>query len=168
MGRRIRIWKPGASYHVTLQCIDRMFLLKPSDEVIRIIGASLGRAFSRHPVMFHSATTGTRNRHCKTWMTPPGATAPRASGDLVRRLCVGEAAIGADKRAGEHARRRRTRRTDRAGLFLHGSARNTVSWAIQRARDQRRHHRRRRARISILRVCKSSRRPPRLGCTVQE
>ena len=57
MGRRIRIWKPGASYHVTLQCIDRMFLLKPSDEVNQIIGASLGRAVSRHPVRLHSAAT---------------------------------------------------------------------------------------------------------------
>ena len=57
MGRRIRIWKPGALYHVTLQCIDRMFLLKPSDELNRIVGASLGRALSRYPVMLHSATT---------------------------------------------------------------------------------------------------------------
>ena len=34
-----------------------MFLLKPSDEVNRIVGASLGRSLSRHPVMLHSATT---------------------------------------------------------------------------------------------------------------
>ena len=44
-------------YHATLQCIDRMFLLKPSDEVNRIVGASLGRALARHPVALHSATT---------------------------------------------------------------------------------------------------------------
>jgi REP element-mobilizing transposase RayT len=57
MGRRIRIWKSGATYHVTLQCIDRTFLLKPADEVNGIIGAGLGRALVRHPVMLHSATT---------------------------------------------------------------------------------------------------------------
>jgi hypothetical protein len=44
-------------YHVTLQCIDRMFLLKPSDEVNRIVGAGLGRALARHPLKLHSATT---------------------------------------------------------------------------------------------------------------
>jgi REP element-mobilizing transposase RayT len=44
-------------YHVTLQCIDRMFLLKPSDEVNRIVGAGLGRALARHPLNLHSATT---------------------------------------------------------------------------------------------------------------
>ena len=57
MGRRIRIWKPGAMYHVTLQCIDRMFLLKPSDEVNRIVGVALGRALARYPLRLHSATT---------------------------------------------------------------------------------------------------------------
>jgi hypothetical protein len=34
-----------------------MFLLKPSDELNRIVGASLGRALDRYPVMLHSATT---------------------------------------------------------------------------------------------------------------
>ena len=34
-----------------------MFLLKPSDELNRIVGASLGRALSRYPVMLHSATS---------------------------------------------------------------------------------------------------------------
>jgi len=34
-----------------------MFLLKPSKEVNRIVGSSLGRALERHPVSLHSATT---------------------------------------------------------------------------------------------------------------
>lgn len=57
MARRIRIWKPGGCYHVTLNCMDRMFLLKPSPEVNNILGSSLGRAQKRYPVLLHSATT---------------------------------------------------------------------------------------------------------------
>lgn len=57
MARRIRIWKQGGCYHATLNCIDRMFLLKPSPEVNNTVGSSLGRALARHPVQLHSATT---------------------------------------------------------------------------------------------------------------
>lgn len=57
MARRIRVWKQGALYHATFNCIDRMFLLKPSPEVNNAVGASLGRALEKHPVHLHSATT---------------------------------------------------------------------------------------------------------------
>ena len=57
MGRRIRIWKEEAMYHVTYQCIDRMFLLKPSQELNNALGAALGRALETSPVEVHSATT---------------------------------------------------------------------------------------------------------------
>ena len=57
MGRRIRIWKPNAMYHVTLQCVDRMFLLKPSPEVNNAVGVALGRTLEASPVDLHSATT---------------------------------------------------------------------------------------------------------------
>jgi putative transposase len=57
MARRIKVWKQGASYHATLNCIDRMFLLKPSPEVNNAIGSCLGRALEKHPVSLHSATT---------------------------------------------------------------------------------------------------------------
>jgi len=57
MGRRIRIWEENSMHHATLNCVDRMFLLKPSKEVKNIIGASLGRALKQHPIMLHSVTT---------------------------------------------------------------------------------------------------------------
>jgi REP element-mobilizing transposase RayT len=57
MGRRIRIWKPGAMYHVTLECVDRMFLLKPSAKLNNAVGETLGRALELSPVDLHSATT---------------------------------------------------------------------------------------------------------------
>jgi len=44
-------------YHATLNCVDRMFLLKPSKKVNNIIGSSLGRALKLHPILLHSATT---------------------------------------------------------------------------------------------------------------
>ena len=57
MARRIRVWKEGALYHATYNCIDRMFLLKPSKKLNNIIGACLGRALGEHPVRLHSFTT---------------------------------------------------------------------------------------------------------------
>jgi putative transposase len=57
MARRIRVWKQGSSYHATLECIDRMFLLKPSPIVNNAIGSSLGRALAEYPIQLHSATT---------------------------------------------------------------------------------------------------------------
>jgi len=57
MGRRIRVWKENAMYHATFNCVDRMFLLKPSRDVNNIIGACLGRALKEHPIMLHSVTT---------------------------------------------------------------------------------------------------------------
>jgi len=57
MARRIRVWKDDALYHATYNCIDRMFLLKPSKKVNQIIGACLGRALKRYPVRLHSFTT---------------------------------------------------------------------------------------------------------------
>ena len=56
MGWRIRIWKPNSMYHVTLQCVDRMFLLKPSPEANNAVGVALGRALEASPVDL-SATT---------------------------------------------------------------------------------------------------------------
>ena len=57
MARRIRIWKEHAMYHATYNCIDRMFLLKPSKKVNNIIGSCLARAIQRYPVRLHSCTT---------------------------------------------------------------------------------------------------------------
>jgi len=57
MARRIRIWKEGGLYHGTLECIDRMFLLKPCAAVNNTIGACLGRAQRKFPIRLHSATT---------------------------------------------------------------------------------------------------------------
>ncbi len=57
MARRIRVWKENGMYHATLECVDRMFLLKPSKKVNNIIGSSLGRALKLHPILLHSATT---------------------------------------------------------------------------------------------------------------
>ena len=57
MARRIRVWKENGMYHATLNCVDRMFLLKPSKKVNNIIGSSLGRALKLHPILLHSATT---------------------------------------------------------------------------------------------------------------
>jgi len=57
MGRKIRIWKENSMYHVTYQCIDRMFLLRPCEEVNNIIGSCLGRALVKCPVQLHSFAT---------------------------------------------------------------------------------------------------------------
>ncbi len=57
MARRIRVWKEDALYHATYNCIDRMFLLKPSKKVNHIVGACLGRALKKYPVRLHSFTT---------------------------------------------------------------------------------------------------------------
>ncbi|MCP4604566.1 MAG: hypothetical protein GY847_29265 [Proteobacteria bacterium] len=57
MARRIRVWRENKMFHATYECVDRMFLLKPSGKVNNIIGASLGRALNKHPVRLHSVTT---------------------------------------------------------------------------------------------------------------
>lgn len=57
MARRIRIWKERGLYHGTLQCIDRMFLLNPSNTLNNTIGACLGRAQRKFPIRLHSLTT---------------------------------------------------------------------------------------------------------------
>ena len=83
MGRRIRIWKPNAMYHVTLQCIDRMFLLKPSPEVNNAVGVALGRALEVSPVDLHSATTNIN--HLELLLTLSHEQVPGAS-DFLRNF----------------------------------------------------------------------------------
>jgi hypothetical protein len=61
MGRRLRIWKPNSVYHVTLLCVDKMFLLKPLPEVNNAVGVALGRALE-----ISSPVTGTHPDRCPT------------------------------------------------------------------------------------------------------
>ena len=63
MARRPRLFEPDIVYDVTVQTVDREFLLKPTPEINNIFGASLGRAQRLFPVDLHYALANVNHPH---------------------------------------------------------------------------------------------------------
>ena len=63
MPRRPRLYEPNVVYDVTVQTVDRQFLLKPTPETHNIIGASLARAQRLFPVDLHYALANVTHPH---------------------------------------------------------------------------------------------------------
>ena len=63
MADRPRWWKSGSVYSEVRNCIDNMFLLKPSPEIRNIIGACLGRAQAQFPVKIYWVDPNVTHEH---------------------------------------------------------------------------------------------------------
>ena len=63
MPRRPRLFQPFVVYDVTVQTVDREFLLKPTPEIRNIVGASLARAQRLFPIQFHYGLANVNHPH---------------------------------------------------------------------------------------------------------
>lgn len=58
-----RLFEPGAAYFITNRCIQSRFLLRPSQEINRIVGGILARALSLFPVDLYAFTFAANHFH---------------------------------------------------------------------------------------------------------
>ncbi len=63
MPRRPRLYEPYVVYDVTVQTVDREFLLKPTPEIRNIVGASLARAQQNFPIDIHYGLANVNHPH---------------------------------------------------------------------------------------------------------
>jgi hypothetical protein len=63
MPRKKRLWETDTVYSCTIRTTNRLFLLKPTPESRDIIGASVGRALEKHPVLLHWFDTNINHTH---------------------------------------------------------------------------------------------------------
>jgi hypothetical protein len=63
MPRRPRLFEPHVVYDVTVQTVDREFLLKPTPEIRNLVGAAFARAQCLFPVKFHYGLTNVNHPH---------------------------------------------------------------------------------------------------------